>query len=125
MKVIDAGAIVQLLVGGLAPESLGEAPLAAPHLIDCEVISALRTLERRQQLTSAQANDAMIGFLGMDISRYPMDWLRPRVWELRHNLSAYDAAYVALAEALDVESLLTVDARLARAPGTRCHVELL
>ncbi|AVM00003.1 VapC toxin family PIN domain ribonuclease [Gordonia iterans] len=125
MKVVDAGVIVELLLGGLSPDALGINELAVPHLIDCEVLSVLRTLERRQRITALQADYAERGFTAMSLTRYPMDWLRSRIWELRHNLSAYDAAYVALAEFLDAGSLLTTDARLARAPGVRCGVELL
>ncbi|MEJ7775604.1 MAG: hypothetical protein WKF72_12425 [Nocardioidaceae bacterium] len=57
--------------------------------------------------------------------RFPADWLRPRMWALRHNLSAYDATYVALTEMTDATALLTTDARLAAAPGPECDIELL
>src|SRR3954447_8357619 len=64
------------------------------------------------------AGAAVAGFLELSISRYPADWLRPRMWALRHNLSAYDATYVGLAEMTAATSLLTTDARLANAPGS-------
>jgi predicted nucleic acid-binding protein len=67
----------------------------------------------------------MDGFVRLDISRFPADWLRGRMWALRHNLSAYDATYVALAELLTATSLLTTDLRLAAAPGISCNVEVL
>jgi predicted nucleic acid-binding protein len=67
----------------------------------------------------------MEGFLALELTRYTADWLRPRMWELRHNLSGYDATYVALAELTGATSLLTTDARLTNAPGLACAVELL
>lgn len=125
MKVVDAGVVVELLAGGLHPDRLGVEDLAAPHLLDSEVAHVLRGLVRRDALTDEQAAAAMTGFAGLAIVRYPADWLRPRMWELRHNLSAYDATYVALTEMTDATSLLTTDARLANAPGIRCAVRLL
>lgn len=67
----------------------------------------------------------MAGFAGLTITRLPVDWLRPRIWALRHTLSGYDATYVALAEVTAATALLTTDARLARAPGTKCSIQLL
>jgi predicted nucleic acid-binding protein len=67
----------------------------------------------------------MRGFAELAIVRYPADWLRPRMWALRHNLSAYDATYVALTEMIAATSMLTTDARLASAPGVRCAVHVL
>ncbi len=67
----------------------------------------------------------MEGFVGLALIRYPADWLRPRMWALRHNVSAYDATYLALAEMAGASALLTTDARLANAPGIRCAVVLL
>ena len=125
MKVVDAGVVVELLAGGLDPDLLGEEELAAPHLIDSEVTHVLRGLVRRDVLTSEQGDFAMDGFVGLVITRFPADWLRPRMWALRHNLSGYDATYVALAEMTAATALLTTDARLARAPGIRCSIELL
>lgn len=125
MRVVDAGAVVELLVGRLDPDRLGQEELAAPHLIDSEVTQVLRGLVRRAALTVKQAERAMDGFSRLMLSRFPADWLRPRMWELRHNLSAYDATYVALAELTDATALLTTDARLVTAPGPRCRVELL
>lgn len=124
MKVIDAGVVVEWLVGGLDPELVGDDDLAAPHLIDSEVTNVLRSLVRRESLTEKQGAQALQGFAELEIERFPADWLRPRMWELRHNLSAYDATYVALAELSGATSLLTTDARLSRAAGTRCLVEV-
>ena len=125
MNVVDAGVVIELLVGDLAYERLGAEDLAAPHLIDSEVVHVLRTLTRRDELTDPQARAAMDGFAALHIARYAADWLRPRMWELRHNLSAYDATYVALAEELGATRLLTTDIRLARAPGARCQMRVL
>ena len=125
MRVVDAGVVVELLAGGLDPDLLGEEELAAPHLIDSEVTHVLRGLVRREVLTSEQGDFAMEGFVGLTITRFPADWLRPRMWALRHNLSGYDATYVALAEMTAATALLTTDARLARAPGIECSIQLL
>lgn len=125
MRVVDAGVIVELLAGDLDPDLLGEEELAAPHLIDTEVTHVLRGLVHRHVLTEEQGNFAMEGFAGLTITRFPADWLRIRMWALRHNLSSYDATYVALAEKTNATALLTTDARLARAPGIECRIQLL
>lgn len=125
MKVLDAGVAVELVAGGLDPDRLGSEDLAAPHLLDSEVTHVLRGLVLRSVLTAEQGRAALDGFGRLAIARYPADGLRARMWDLRSNLSAYDATYVALAEAAGATSLLTTDARLARAPGVRCSVELL
>ena len=125
MKVIDAGVIVELLVNDLDPARLGDEELAVPHLIDSEVTNVLRRLVAQQVISDTQGTAALDGFSRLVLSRYPADWLRPRMWALRHNLSAYDATYVALSEMLGATSLLTTDARLATAPGINCDVELL
>ena len=125
MNVVDAGVIVELVAGGLDPDRLGVEDLAAPHLLDSEVTHVLRGLVLRGALTDEQAVVAMGGFAELAIVRYPADWLRPRMWALRHNLSAYDATYVALTEMTAATSLLTTDARLANAPGLRCAVQVL
>ncbi len=125
MRVVDAGVIVELLAGDLDPDLLGQEELAAPHLIDSEVTQVLRGLVRRGLLSEGQGDLALEGFTAMTLTRFPADWLRARMWALRHNLSGYDATYVALAEMTDATGLLTTDARLAQAPGTRCHIHLL
>jgi predicted nucleic acid-binding protein len=125
LKVVDAGVVVELLAGDLDPVRLGDEELAAPHLLDSEVTHVLRSLVRRGNLSDEQGDLAFDGFLHLSLTRYPADWLRPRMWELRHNLSAYDATYVALAEMTGATALLTTDARLAAAPGPHCHIELL
>jgi len=125
LRVIDAGAVVELLAGNLDPDQLGEEELAAPHLIDSEVTHVLRGLVHRGVLTEEQGDLAVQGFTEVTLTRFPANWLRPRIWALRHNLTGYDATYVALAEMISATALLTTDARLARAPGPRCHIQLL
>lgn len=125
MRIVDAGAVVDLLAGGLDPDRLGEEELAAPHLIDSEVTNALRRLVLHGHLTEDQGAAAMEGFLSLALIRYPADWLRPRMWALRHHVSAYDATYLALAELTGATALLTTDARLADAPDVDCAVEVL
>lgn len=125
MKVIDAGVVVELLVGGLDPGRLGSTDLAAPHLIDSEVTHVLRGLVLRDVLSDSQGSRAIEGFIALSIARFPAGPLRGRMWELRHNLSGYGATYVALTEHLEAEALITTDQRIARAPGLRCRIELL
>lgn len=125
MRVLDAGVAVELLVGDLDPARLGGEDLAAPHLIDSEVTHVLRAITLRGAITEAQAAVAMQGFIALTIERFPADWLRPRMWELRHHFSGYDATYVALTEALAATALLTTDARLAAAPGARCPIHVI
>ena len=125
MKIVDAGVVVELLAGDLDPDQLGEEELAAPHLIDSEVTHVLRGLVLRGALSEEQGDLAMEGFIELTLTRFPADWLRPRMWALRHNVSGYDATYVALAELTGASALLTTDARLAQAPGIRCPIQLL
>jgi len=125
LRVVDAGVIVELVARDLDPERLGDEELAAPHLIDSEVTNVLRRLVLHGNLTEEQGTQAFDGFARLSLTRYPAAWLRPRMWALRHNLSAYDATYVALAELTGATSLLTTDARLATAPRLCCLVEVL
>lgn len=96
-----------------------------PHPIDSEVTHVLRGLVRRGVLSEEQRELVLEGFSQLSLTRFPADWLRARMWALRHNLSAYDATYVALAEVTGATALLTTDTRLANAPGPDCHIELL
>lgn len=125
MNVVDAGVVVELLVGALDPGVLGVEELAAPHLLDSEVMHVLRSLTLRGSLDERQGQAVLAAFGALAIRRFPADWLRPRMWELRRNLSGYDATYVALAETINASALLTTDARLANAPGSRCRIRLL
>lgn len=125
MRIVDAGVIVEMLVGDLDPAQLGDEEIAAPHLIDSEVTHVLRGLVRRALLDEEEGAAAMEGFAQLTLTRFPAAWLWRRMWELRHNLSAYDATYVALTEMTDATELLTTDARLANAPGPTCRIQLL
>jgi len=125
MLVIDASALVEaLLVAGPARERLASTNLQAPELIDAQLLSVLRRLVLADKLQEGHALQALATAQRLGLRRHPSRSLWPRAWELRTNLSAYDALYVALAERLDAP-LLTADARLARAPGLRCPVEVL
>ncbi len=98
--------------------------MAVPHLVDSELCHALRRLVRRGAIGLSQADPALERWVGMGLRRYGAVGLLDRIWELRANLTAYDATYVALAEALDCPLLIT-DVRLARAPGVRCSITVL
>lgn len=125
MRVVDAGVVVELVASDLDPHLLGDEELVAPHLIDSEVTNALRLLVLRGALSEEQGTLALDGFTRLSLGRYAADWLRARMWALRHNLSAYDSTYVALAEMLEATALLTTDVRLAQAPGIRCRVVVI
>ena len=125
MRVVDAGVIIELVANDLDPVRLGDEELAVPHLIDSEVTNVLRRLVLQGTLTEEQGASALDGFTRLALTRFPADWLRPRMWALRHNLSAYDATFVALAEMTGATALLTTDTRLANAPGINCPIELL
>lgn len=123
--VVDASALADSGADGtLARARLSGHRLAAPELIDLEVTSVLRTQVVRGQLGADHARLALADLLDLPLERAPHRPLLARCWELRDNLTVYDAAYVALAEALDVE-LVTADARMGSAPGVRCPIAIL
>lgn len=129
MIVVDASVVTEA-VGGSSDRNLeamrritSEASLA-PHLLDLEVASALRGLVRRGALAEALAQAALRHLAVLPVTRCDHRPLLARCWRLRDNLTVYDAAYVALAEATG-SVLLTSDQRLARATGTGCEIELL
>jgi predicted nucleic acid-binding protein len=127
--VTDASALIYALVvevtgGPLRQRLTEEAELHVPHIIDLEIASALRSLVARDRLSDELAAGCLADLLDLPIVRYPHDVLLARVWELRHNLTPYDAAYVALAEGLPAV-LITADQSLSRAPDLRCEVELI
>jgi predicted nucleic acid-binding protein len=130
MIVLDASALVELLLGTAAGRSVVErivspdVSLHAPHLADVEVAQALRRLTRDGDLDAASAGAALADLRALDLERHSHEALLDRVWALRGHLTAYDAVYVALTEALDAR-LLTCDGRLARAPGMSRRVELV
>jgi len=122
--VVDASAVVALLVdsgpdGRWAEGVLAGAQLAAPHLMPVEVANILRRATARKELSSDAASLAHADLLAMGVELFPYEPFGTRVWELRENLTAYDAWYVALAEALG-SSLATLDEALGRASGPRC-----
>lgn len=125
MIVVDASAaVLGLLTDGHARRMLATEAVAVPHLADSEVAHALRAQVLRGRVTEAAARTALDRWARLGLRRFGAVGLLGRVWELRDNLSAYDATYVALAEALGCE-LVTADGRLGRAPGPRCPVTIV
>ena len=96
----------------------------APHLADVEVTQGLRRLVRAGDVSPGRAAEALADLADFDLHRHPHLDLLSRAWKLRDNLTAYDAMYVALAEALDAP-MVTCDAPLANAPGHRAHIEVI
>jgi len=129
MIVIDASAAVDWLLQTTAGQRIehrlysARESLHAPHLLDLEVAQVLRRLVRDGTVPANRADDALRDFLDLRLTRYSHVMLLPRVWQLRHNFSAYDAAYVGLAEKLGAP-LITRDGRLASAPGHTAVIEL-
>ena len=128
MIVVDASAAFDAVVGrdqhDPIPARLAEADeIAAPHLIDLEVLHALRRDVRTGTTSADRASDARDDFADLALSRYPHEPFIDRIWELRNDLSAYDAAYLALAEAISIP-LITRDAGLAAVAERTVEVEL-
>ena len=128
-SVADASVLVALLTdsgyeGEWARTVTDEEPLAGPHFVLVETSNLLRRLELADRISRTAAADAFRALLGLDIELYPFAPFGERVWELRHNLTCYDAWYVAVAEALACP-LLTLDRRLARATGPTCPIVTL
>lgn len=127
--VTDAAVVVTALLddgpdGDRVRRRLAVEASTAPELLDLEVVSALRRLVDTGEVTSTRAAQALDDLGDLDVVRVAHPPLVPRCWELRDNLTAYDAAYVALAEAQEA-TLVTGDRRLANAPGPRCPFEVL
>jgi predicted nucleic acid-binding protein len=123
--VVDASAgLAALLNAGPARRALATEQLHAPHLIDSEVANALRRETAARGLNAEAAWNALDAWRRLGITRYPAHSLLDRIWELRDNVSAYDATYVALAERLGC-TLLTADGRLGGAPGTSCPITVV
>jgi len=133
MLVIDASAMAEFILGRASAARI-ETHLAhhnyelhVPHLLDLEVLSALRGLTAGGRTSQDRAAQALIDLAELPLVRHPHDALLPRIWELRSNFSVYDAAYLALAEGLadDGAPLLTADDGLARAARRHTDVEVL
>lgn len=129
MIVLDASAVVDWLLQTSAGQSVEERiysrneTLHAPHLLDLEVSQVLRRLALQGVVSAGRSHEALRDLLDLRVTRYPHSVLLPRIWQLRHNFSAYDAAYIVLAEKLGA-ALLTRDARLASASGHAAAIEL-
>jgi predicted nucleic acid-binding protein len=128
--VLDASAVVELVlhtVGGakvagrIASE---DETLHAPHLLDVEVVQALRRYVRAGEVEPNRGRSAIDFLTALDVTRYSHQPFLPRIWELRENITAYDATYITLAEALDCP-LVTMDRKLGIAPGVNVAVEVL
>ena len=129
MIVVDASVLAPALAddgddGDRARERLRGEDLAAPELIDLEVLSTLRRAARAKRLDEGRSLEALADLAALPLRRVPHLPLLGRVWELRDNLSAYDASYVALAEALDTV-LVTADGRIKRASGINCEIAVI
>ena len=125
MIVLDASAAVSALLNdGQARRYLADESLHAPHLVDVEVLSALRRQVTAGRLAADHARQALTVWKRIGLIRYAATPLVDRVWELRDSVTAYDAVYVALAENLGC-ALVTADARLAGARGPRCAVAVV
>lgn len=129
MMVVDASAVVEVLLQTDAGRRIEErlfAPgetLYVPHLIDIEVAHALRRAWLQDFIDEVRAEEAIDDLAAWSLSRYPHDLFLPRTWTLRHNVTAYDAVYIALAETLEV-LLLTCDRRLASSSGHDAVIEV-
>jgi predicted nucleic acid-binding protein len=127
--VLDASAAIDWLLQTSAGRRIEQRifsqneSLHAPHLLDLEVGQVLRRLAGEGVISAHRADQAIEDLLDLRMTRYPHLVLLPRIWQLRHNLSAYDAAYIALAEKLGAR-LVTRDGRLASAPGHAVPIEL-
>ena len=130
MIVLDASVVLELLLRsrvGLEIEERILSPqetLFAPHLLDLEVVQVLRRYCASGEIDSERGKEAIEDLKDLPINRYPHDIFLQRAWNLRHNMTAYDAVYVALAETLPAP-LLTRDAHLASAPGHEALIELV
>jgi predicted nucleic acid-binding protein len=128
--VIDASALVEVLLNTPASAKVTERlfgrndTLHAPHLLDLEVAQVLRRYALSGEMSDERSEQALEDLADLPLNRYPHDIFLRRIWSLRRNLTAYDAAYLALAEALDAP-LITRDAALARVPGHRARVEVV
>ena len=130
MIVVDASLVLELVLVTLSSTTIRERlrtdgrPLAAPQVLDLEILQALRRQVRLKQLEVARADAVLEIFASLPIVRYPHEILWRRIWSLRENATAYDAAYVALAEFLDAP-LWTCDRKFLGIPGQSAAIEIL
>lgn len=130
MIVVDASALLEVLLNTPVGRRIAgrlfanNETLHAPHLIDVEVAQVLRRYALAGELDPDRGLQALEDLADFPLTRYPHDLFLPRIWDLRHNVTAYDAAYVALAEALSAP-LLTRDAGLAASAGQYAQIEFL
>ena len=126
--VLDASVAVTALTEPGSPAadllSSDDAVFQVPSIFDAEVLSALRGLVRGRKFDDAAASDLIADLMVLPVNRWHMSPLLPRMWELRANLTPYDAAYVALAE-LTGTVLVTGDERITAAPGTNCQIQII
>jgi predicted nucleic acid-binding protein len=123
--VVDASVVVAALVdtgphGAWAEGIIADAPLYAPEMVGVEATNILRRLERAKQIRSAEANAAHDDLMQLHLELFPFQPFAQRAWELRHNVTSYDAWYIALAESLAIP-LATLDAKLAKTKGVSCE----
>ncbi|HEY2920660.1 MAG TPA: type II toxin-antitoxin system VapC family toxin [Candidatus Binatia bacterium] len=130
MIVVDASALLEMLLNTPASSRVTERlfgrndTLHAPHVLDLEVAQVLRRYTISGEMDAERSEQALEDLADLPLNRYPHDVFLFRIWALRRNLTAYDAAYIALAEALEAP-LVTRDSALARAPGHRARVEVI
>jgi predicted nucleic acid-binding protein len=130
LSVPDASVVADALIGhgphgAAAEETLREQPVVdAPAILKAEVLSALRRVEALGEVSASVVRDALDQLSRLGVRSHPVDPHMERIWELRANVSVYDAWYVAVAEALET-TLVTTDQRLATAPGPRCPIEVI
>jgi predicted nucleic acid-binding protein len=130
MIVVDASALLEVLLRTPAAAAVDQRlfqpgqTLHAPHLVDAEIVQVIRRYAANGEISAERGRLALDDFAGFRVHRYSHDVLLPRVWDLRHNLTAYDAVYVALAEALDA-TLLTRDRRLAAAASHHVRIDVV
>ena len=130
MIVVDASALLEFLLRtpiGVRVEARlfrDEDEFHSPHLVDVEVAQALRRLVRAGEVSASRASEVIADLTDFDLHRHAHLDLLTRAWALRENVTAYDAMYIALAEALDAP-IVTCDAPLGKAPGRRVHIEVI
>ena len=130
MIVVDASALLEFLLQtsiGIRVEARllrDHDELHAPHLVDVEVVQGLRRLVRMGEVSSGRADEAIVDLADLDLHRHPHVDLLARAWKLRDNVSAYDAMYVALAEAIEA-TIVTCDRPPSKAPGRGTPIEVI